>query len=161
MFYLSGLPIKRAVVNPINEGDEGCFMWAVIAALHYREIGNHPERISKLKPYVGRYNWDGLVFPVTLQDICGFEKNNEDIAINVLYVEDKNIEILRKSEYHDRENIVNLLMVSDGKKKHYTTIKNLSRLLSSENTRGNGREYYCMNCLQGFYCINVSRICNF
>ena len=65
---------KKAVVNPINEGDERCFMWAVIAGLHYREIGNNPERISKLKPYVGRYNWDGLVFPATLRDICRFEK---------------------------------------------------------------------------------------
>ena len=110
-------------------------MWAVIAALHYEEIGNNPQCISKLKPYVGRYNLDGLVFPVTLQDICVFEKNNEDVAINVLYVEDKDIGILRKSEYHDRENIVNLLMVSDGKKKHYTTIKSLSRLLSSKNSK--------------------------
>ena len=44
-------------------------------------------------------------------------------------------------------------MVSNGKKKHYTAIKSLSRLLSSENTRRKGKEYYCMNCLQGFYSV--------
>ena len=44
-------------------------------------------------------------------------------------------------------------------------IKSLSRLLSSKNTNHKGKEYFCMNCLQGFkeescrdkhldYCIN-------
>ena len=44
-------------------------------------------------------------------------------------------------------------------------IKSLSRLLSSQNTKHKGKEYFCMNCLQGFneensrdehldYCIN-------
>ena len=29
-------------------------------------------------------------------------------------------------------------------------IKSLSRLLSNQNTKHNGKEYFCMNCLQGF-----------
>ena len=29
-------------------------------------------------------------------------------------------------------------------------IKSLSRLLSSQNTKHKGKEYFCMNCLQGF-----------
>ena len=33
---------------------------------------------------------------------------------------------------------------------HYVAIKSLSRLLSSENSKHKGKEYFCMNCLQGF-----------
>ena len=40
---------KRAIINPKNENDDECFKWAVIAALNYKDIGNNPERISKLK----------------------------------------------------------------------------------------------------------------
>ena len=32
----------------------------------------------------------------------------------------------------------------------YVTIKSLSRLLSSKNSEHKGKEYFCMNCLQGF-----------
>ena len=33
---------------------------------------------------------------------------------------------------------------------HYVAIKSLSRLLSSKNSKHKGKEYFCMNCLQGF-----------
>ena len=29
-------------------------------------------------------------------------------------------------------------------------IKSLSRLLSKQNSKHNGKQYFCMNCLQGF-----------
>ena len=36
---------KKAVINPQNN-DEECFKWAVIAALHHKDIKRHPERIT-------------------------------------------------------------------------------------------------------------------
>ena len=33
---------------------------------------------------------------------------------------------------------------------HYVAIKSLSRLLQSQNTEHKEKEYFCMNCLQGF-----------
>ena len=36
-------------------------------------------------------------------------------------------------------------------RKHYVAIKSLSRLLQSQNTKHKGKEYFCMNCLQGFW----------
>ena len=41
---------KDAIINPKNS-DMKCFKWAVIAAMKWREIGDHPERISKLRRY--------------------------------------------------------------------------------------------------------------
>ena len=39
---------KKAIINPKNSDIE-CFKWAVIAGMKWKEIGNNPERISKLK----------------------------------------------------------------------------------------------------------------
>ena len=35
-------------------------------------------------------------------------------------------------------------------RKHYVAIKSLSRLLSKQNSKHKGKEYFCTNCLQGF-----------
>ena len=42
------------------------------------------------------------------------------------------------------------MTISVNNRKHYVAIKSLSRLLSSENTNHNRKEYFCNNCLQGF-----------
>ena len=46
---------KKATINPKNKDNE-CFEYAIIAALHHQEIERNPQRISKLKPFVNRYN---------------------------------------------------------------------------------------------------------
>ncbi|WP_215897484.1 hypothetical protein, partial [Acinetobacter baumannii] len=76
---------KKCCINPKNE-DEECFKWAVIATLHHAEIGKHPERISKLEPYVGRYNWGGIEFPTPKNHWVKFERQNPEVALNILYV---------------------------------------------------------------------------
>ena len=45
---------------------------------------------------------------------------------------------------------VNLLMIEDGEKRHYTAIRNISRLLLKLNGKTKRAYHYCMNCLNGF-----------
>ena len=45
---------------------------------------------------------------------------------------------------------INLLMVCKDGIRHYTAIKNFSRLLSSKNSNTKRKQHFCMNCLQGF-----------
>ena len=102
---------KKAIINPQNN-DKECFKWASIAALEWTEINSHPERVSNLKKFANNYDWSGLRFPVSIKDIGVFESNN-NISVNVLAVEGRDIYIHRKSNYKsDRE--INLLMISDG-----------------------------------------------
>lgn len=54
---------KKCTVNPHNNRDNMCFMYASIAANHYKHISNDPQRISKLTPYVKYYHWTGINFP--------------------------------------------------------------------------------------------------
>ena len=46
---------KEAIIN----GDNG-FQNALDDALNYQTIETHSERISKLKPYINKYNWEGI-----------------------------------------------------------------------------------------------------
>ena len=46
---------KEAIVN----GDNG-FQNALYDASNYQTIEKQPERISRLKPYIYKYNWEGI-----------------------------------------------------------------------------------------------------
>ena len=47
---------KKATINPINKNDNKCMQYAIIVALNYEKIDNHPERISKFKPFINKYD---------------------------------------------------------------------------------------------------------
>ena len=77
-----------------------------------------------------------------------FESQNQ-ISINILAVEDKQIHICRKGvDYYDC--IANLMLITENNRKQYVAIKSLSRLLSKQNSKHKEGQHFCMNCLQGF-----------
>ena len=43
-------------MDPKNTKTNNCFQYAITAALNYRNTDHHPERISKLKPFINNYN---------------------------------------------------------------------------------------------------------
>ena len=128
------LTLGSSVINPKNENDEECFKCAVTVALHHKEIKSHPERISNIMRYTNNYNWSRLEFSVAIHKINKFEKDN-DISVNVYGVKEQRPYICRKSKYNDRSNVVNLLLMVNGEKIHYTAIKSLSRLLRDSNSK--------------------------
>ena len=75
---------KKSAVNPKNN-DHKCFQYAVTLALNLDKINDHPERISKIKPFIEEYNWKDIDFPSTNSDWKKFETNNE-VARDILYV---------------------------------------------------------------------------
>ena len=137
---------KAAIINPRNS-DMECFKWAVIAATKWEEIDRDHQQISKLRRYENDFDWDGIEFPVSFRDIKRFESRNE-ITINTLAVEDKKVYICRKGEEYPR--VADLMLITDGNKKHYVAIKLLGRLLSSQNSKHKESQHFCTNCLQGF-----------
>ena len=121
---------KKSTINPKNN-DYKCFQYAVTLALNLDEIKNHPERISKIKPFMEQYNWKEIDFPSTSKDWKKFELNNE-IVLNILYVphNTKKIHIAYKSKHNlTREKEVILLMISNGENWHYLVVKSLPGLL--------------------------------
>ena len=49
---------KEAIINGDN-----CFQNALNDALNYQKIEENPQRISKIKNYISKYNWEGIEFP--------------------------------------------------------------------------------------------------
>ena len=76
---------KGAIINPKNS-DMECFKWAVTAAMKWKDIDNHPERITKLKRYEDDFDWSKIKFPASFRDIKRFQSRNE-ITINILAFE--------------------------------------------------------------------------
>ena len=69
----------------MNKKDYKCFPYAVTAVLNYEEVKKDPQKIRKIKPFIKKYNWEGIYFPSEKGYRKTFEKNNVTIALNVLY----------------------------------------------------------------------------
>ena len=89
-----------------------------------------------------------MEYPVAINKINEFKKKN-GIPVNVLGVKGRDIYICRKTNPTNREG-VNLLLITNGEKRHYAAIKSLTRLLASSNSKHKRKQHVCMNCLQGF-----------
>ena len=60
-------------------------------ALNPEEIKSDPQRISKIKPFINKYKWNGIKYLSKIDDWKMFEKNNLTIALSSFYI--KEIEI--------------------------------------------------------------------
>ena len=141
---------KKSAINPKNDDDK-CFQYAVTLALNLDKIKKDPQRVSKIKPFIEKYNWEDIDFPSTSKDWKKFECNNE-VAHNILYVpyNTKKINIAYKSKNdltHERQII--LLMISDGQRWHYLVVKNLSGLLRGI-TSNHKEDFYYLNCFHSY-----------
>ena len=54
---------KKATVNPINKIDNKCFQYTVTVALNHVEIKKYLQIITKIKPFINKYNWKKVHFP--------------------------------------------------------------------------------------------------
>ena len=141
---------KKAIINMKNK-DNKCFLWCVLRALNPK--GDNPERVDKeLKPKETTLNMEGIEYPVTLNDLNKFEKQNATISITVLGYERKCVYPLRNSNCMDREHNIILMLIEEEGVKHYCLVKNLSRLLSSQVSNRNGACHFCLRCLNSFWC---------
>ena len=107
-------------------------LWSVLSAIHRAD--RNPHCLSHYKAYANTLNLKDLVFPITTKQIPTFERNNENISVNVLYYDRDSggfaIEYL--STERGREHHINLLLLDDennSSQRHYTWIKNMSALV--------------------------------
>ena len=130
---------REATINPINKKDNKCFQYAVTVMLNHEEIRTYPEKITKIKPLINKYNWEGINFPSEKDNWKKIEKNNI-IALNVLYVKKEKIYCAYVSKHDsNREKQGILLMISNREKIwHYAVVKKLSTLLRGITSKNKG-----------------------
>jgi len=141
---------KKAIINMKNE-DNQCFKWCLARALN--PVVEHSERVTKeLRKQAEDLNWNDITFPVPLDEINKFERNNTDLSINVFGYEDS----MKRFVYplrifkHERKDVVDPLLFSNDFTTHYCLVKNLSNLLSSQVTKSKEYRLFCRRCLNGF-----------
>ena len=140
---------KKAITNIKNE-DNKCFLWRVLRALNPKST--NPEKLDKkLKEKEITLNIEGIEYPVKLLDINKFEKQNETISITVFgYNERDKVYSLRTSKHSYRSYKIKLLLIEKEDATHYCLINNISRLVSSQVSKHNGKCFICDNCLNPF-----------
>ena len=90
---------------------------------------------------------NGIKYPVKVKDITKFEKQNcPEVSVNLFGYEENKVYLLRSSEDIKTRHL-NLLYITEGENGHYTLTKDLSKLVSSQYTKSNGRLYICPYCL--------------
>ena len=122
-------------------------MWSVLAALHPVSYLDHPYRYEKYIQFQDELDFSGIDFPVKIDQISKFERQNS-ISINIFGYEEKNIfpRYLSPEKY---EKHIDLLLFSRGSVNHYCLIKDLDKFLSSQS-KHHGQMFRCHFCLHGF-----------
>ena len=64
----------KAAINPIIKKDNKCFHYAVTVALDYEKIKKDTQRITKIKPFINKCNWEGINYPTKKDYWKNFEK---------------------------------------------------------------------------------------
>lgn len=164
---------KHAIVNVENWTDNRCFMWCILAALYPAKT--NACRVSKYKKHINELNFDNITFPVTLDQIEKFEKQNNGISIHVYVYEavydetidaDVHVIVPVRLSKDVKNNHIHLLLLSeevDGNNKgnaptntaevktHYCYIKNLAKLVRMQCTKSKNKIWVCDRCLHYFY----------
>ena len=74
---------EKTTINPINK-------LSIILSLSYEEMKKDRQRLTKVKPFINKYKWEGTNIPSGKDDWKKIDKNNVAIVLNVLYAK-KNI----------------------------------------------------------------------
>lgn len=147
---------KKAVVNVQND-DNYCFGWAVVAAI-CEPHGKRNRTTSYVHPNQCLQFRD-IEMPVKLSDIAKFETYNPQISVNVYGLElvfsnkKYQYEIVGPLHYTGNKRIghINLLLITnDEGNSHYCWIRDFSRLVSQQVTCRNGVKSFCDGCLNYF-----------
>ena len=141
---------KKVTINPITKKDDKCFQYAVKVALNPENIRKHSERMINIKPYINKYNWEGINFPSEKNDQKKTEKSNLTIALNVFYAKKEKMYPAYVSKHKSScEKQVIFLMIPNGEGSHYLAVKEVSILLRGMTSKHHV-EFYCLNCLHDF-----------
>ena len=62
-----------------------------IVELNYVEINWNPKRVSNTKRFLKKYKWKEINYPSKIDEWKTFKKNNLTIALNILYIKEKEI----------------------------------------------------------------------
>ena len=81
---------KKATIDSKNK-DNIYFQHVVTVELNFTEVESHSEKVSNIKRFANKFNWKGINFLSKTDGWKMFEKSNPTIALNMLYIKEKEI----------------------------------------------------------------------
>jgi len=139
---------KKACIN-IKNKDNKCFEYVLSAGLMENLPPTHTDRVNN-------YNLEniqipnGIEYPIKITDINKYEKLN-NVAINVFYLQELTVcPLYRSKDNNTGLKEIDMLLISDNETSHYTLIKDLSKLTSSQKNNHKSKIYTCRSCLNHF-----------
>jgi hypothetical protein len=140
------MPTRHNGVVNIQNDDDHCFEWCVLAGLH--PISSHPERISHYKKYRNELDFKGINFPVSSSEmtIRKFERQNSNILIAIYTWKNNGLTAIRIPPKESNKQLIRLLLISDGEKQHYCLIKDICPLIN-RRSKDSHKQYICDWCL--------------
>lgn len=144
----SNLVSKKAVINVINAPDGECFKYAVLSVLHYTDIPNNNQRASKYRTWLQDLDFTGIVLPFQACDLSRFERQNPQLAINLIeWKKDGHARLARGSPVTEGRKVVNILIVGI----HYVGVVHINRLFNDREAHAKNTRQYCDRCLRPFF----------
>lgn len=158
---------KGAVINLKNTGNK-CFKWSILAALHHDEVYDKNRRkvtdAISYQEWINELNFDGIDFPMRLNQIEKFMQQNEHIAVNVYYFDSEKKCVCPRflAAKSVEKQYIHLLMLTEttnennekadevSTQSHYCWIKNLSGLIGSQISKNTRKKLICDRCLNHF-----------
>lgn len=107
----------KSVIN-FQNSDNLCFKYAVLSK-HIPRIWSQ----QTFLPYLNLYNFSNLTWPVGIDDINIFEKNN-NVSIHVFFIDDDSYIKPYRLSKKVMKNHFDLLLLTEQNNSHYTLIKN-------------------------------------
>ena len=136
---------KKGLIN-IKNKDNKCFLCCHVR--HLNPIDNNSNRISKKdKKVANTLNYYGIDFPISKEDCCKVEKQN-NICINVFSYDNGIIYPIYKSTEKFSDSM-ELLLIFEENRSHYVYVKDFNRLMFNKSKNKN-KKYFCRYCLQCF-----------
>ncbi|CAB3980719.1 Hypothetical predicted protein [Paramuricea clavata] len=143
-------PLKsnmNGLINIENVDDDECFRWC-----HVRHLrpGQRATKITRSdRKFAKTLNYNGIKFPVRINDIPKIEKANE-LRITVIMLRGERMFFPRYTSKFDYKDHMELLLMDDGEgNNHYVLVRDISMLLNSLSKTQHKR-FFCLGCLNGF-----------
>ena len=67
-YFPDWIKSKKSTINPINKKDNMCSQYAITVVLNHEITKNDPQRLTKFKPFINKYKWEGINFPSEKDD---------------------------------------------------------------------------------------------
>ena len=135
---------KKGLINIKNKNNE-CFKWCHIRLLN--PTNSHPERKNKQdKKIASTLDYSGIIYPMKEHNYDIFEERF-NINVNVFGYQNRVFTLYVSKKLN--EQVLNVLLISNGEDFHYVFIKDFNRLMYLEvKTKNQHKKPFCIACLQ-------------